>query len=504
MPHFLIMLLKINLVLILFAAAYYLILRRLTFYTINRIFLVFGIFFSTIYPFIDLTDFFHHQQQLNPKVIAFVPQLNQSVKAIIPSKLVDMNWQLLSLIFYVGVVLMAVRLAIQFISLYKMHQKSKPGLVGDDEVRILNEQVSPFSFWQTVYINPALHQEQELQTILAHEKIHVKEWHSLDIILAELSVVFYWFNPGVWLMKKAVKENLEFITDEKILKRGMDKKTYQYSLLDVGNLTPAAAIVNNFNLSDLKKRIKMMNAKRSSRLTLSRYLFLLPVLLVTTLVFTVSGKELNKQLIPLKNAITFKIKSLYQPAITPTVKEAKKIKRNTLVKLNKVADSAAKSTYFIERIMVKTDTSDFDVRALEKFESIRAAVKQLVINDGASKAFIAIKDTANNGNAYAKIEQLKIAFKGKNEALPAVEGAKRNMIIIRTNSKDNKSTDSTATQLKNFFLNGKRLSSEKDLEQLKNDEIKDIHVARNLDKTEFYIFSKKNPEKSSTTKSSGN
>ena len=107
-----------------------------------------------------------------------------------------------------------------------------------------------------------MHNENELNTILTHEQIHVKQWHTLDIILAELSVVFYWFNPGIWLMKRAVKENLEFITDEKILKRGMDKKAYQYSLLDVGNIVPAIEIVNNFNLSDLKKRIKMMNAKR--------------------------------------------------------------------------------------------------------------------------------------------------------------------------------------------------------------------------------------------------
>lgn len=296
MPDFFIILLKINLVLVLFAVAYYLILRRLTFYVLNRVFLVFGILFSTLYPFIDLTDFFHQQNQ---QLVAFVPEFNQKVAKMVPISFFSNYWLWISLLFYVGVVFMAFRLVVQFISLYRMHKKSSPGSVADFNVRILDEPVSPFSFWQTVYINPSLHKERELKTILTHEQIHVKQWHSLDIILAELSVVFYWFNPGVWLMKKAVKENLEFITDEKILKQGIDKKAYQYSLLDVGNLIPAVEIVNNFNLSDLKKRIQMMNVKRSSKFTLSRYLLVFPVLLVTTLAFTVSKKDIQQQLKPL-------------------------------------------------------------------------------------------------------------------------------------------------------------------------------------------------------------
>lgn len=301
MPDFIIILLKINLVLILFAAAYYLILRRLTFYVINRVFLVFGILFSTLYPFIDLTDFFHNQNQ---QIVAFVPELNQKVATMVPLDFISNYWLWISMLFYVGVLIMAVRLVIQFVSLYRMHKKSSPGSIADFEVRILDEPVSPFSFWQTVYINPTLHKEKELQTILTHEQIHVKEWHSLDIILAELSVVFYWFNPGVWLMKRAVKENLEYITDEKILKKGIDKKDYQYSLLDASNLIPAVEIVNNFNLADLKKRIKMMNVKRSSKLTLSRYMLVLPVLLLTTLAFTVSKKDIKKHLSPITNVIS--------------------------------------------------------------------------------------------------------------------------------------------------------------------------------------------------------
>jgi hypothetical protein len=290
MPSFLLTLIKINLVLAFFVMAYFLILRRLTFYSLNRLFLVFGILFSSLYPFIDLTDLFYSQQQ----IVAFVPAINEKVTRFGLSNFIITYWPYIRLLLYAGIVVMAIRLTLQFITLYKLHKSSAPDLVDNVPVRRLKELVSPFSFWQTIYINPSLHQEKDLKSILAHEHIHIRQWHTLDILLAELSVVFYWFNPGVWLMKKAIKENLEFITDEKVLKTGIDKKAYQYSLLDVGNLAASNRLTNSFTISDLKKRIRMMNARRSSRLTLSRYALVVPVLLLITLLSTVSKREIKE------------------------------------------------------------------------------------------------------------------------------------------------------------------------------------------------------------------
>jgi len=154
---------------------------------------------------------------------------------------------------------------------------------------------APFSFWQSIYINPENLNPGDLQSIIQHEQVHITEWHTLDILLAEISVIFYWFNPGVWLMKKAVRENIEFITDRKILQKGMDSKAYQYSLLNVSfATTTSAGITNHFNFSTLKKRIKMMNAKRSSNVNLTRYAFLVPAVVVLLLIFSFSKAGLVK------------------------------------------------------------------------------------------------------------------------------------------------------------------------------------------------------------------
>lgn len=295
MQALLIILLKINLALLLFAAAYYFVLRRLTFYAINRSFLLFGIIFSSIYPFIDLTELFYQQKSM--VIVEWIPAMNQQVKSLAPTIFESVYWKWMIGIFSIGALLMGIRLVRQFISLYLLHKRSEKSLINNTPVRIVDEQLSPFSFWKNIYINPSLHKTGELEHIISHENIHVRQLHTADIILAELSVVFYWFNPGVWLIKKAIKENLEFITDEKVLKAGTDRKSYQYSLLDVGQLKPATAIANSFNLSDLKKRIRMMNARRSSKLTLGRYVFVLPILIFISLAFTVAKKEIINDMI---------------------------------------------------------------------------------------------------------------------------------------------------------------------------------------------------------------
>ncbi|PST82490.1 hypothetical protein C7T94_07375 [Pedobacter yulinensis] len=287
MPQLVLALLKINLVLLLFAGVYYLLLRKLTFYRLNRFFLVFGIAFSSVYPFVNLSSLFQRQQTIPHHVAELVPQVGDMVPAAF-----ELNaWQWVLVVFYAGAAVMAIRLSLQLFSLYRIHRRSLPGNLYNQPVRLLRDELSPFSFWQTIYINPQLHKSRELETIIDHEKVHVREWHTADILLAELSLVCYWFNPGIWLMKKAVKENIEFLTDAKLLRRGLDRKTYQYSLLEAGNLQAVVPLVNHFNLSDLKKRIRMMNARRSSPFKLSVYIVALPMLLLLSLAFTIHAKK---------------------------------------------------------------------------------------------------------------------------------------------------------------------------------------------------------------------
>jgi bla regulator protein blaR1 len=294
MPALFLFLFKVNIALVLFCLGYYLVLRHLTFYTLNRIYLVGAILFSSLYPNINLSDFAQRHQLTQPVQTVI---LNWKIPAenFVKPLYQPNYWHWVEVVFWAGVILFAVRLIMQLFSLYKLYRQSKPGQVHDCPVRLIRDDISPFSFWRSIYINPSKLSPSELKSVLEHEQVHVSEWHTLDILLAELSTIFYWFNPGVWLMKKAVRENIEFITDRKSLQKGMDSKEYQYSLVSVGLAATSNNIVNHFNMSTIKKRIIMMNTKRSAGYSLTRYVFLVPVVIALLLIFSLSKAEVAKK-----------------------------------------------------------------------------------------------------------------------------------------------------------------------------------------------------------------
>lgn len=294
----LVYLLKANIALTLFYLAYRFGLRRLTFYTLNRFFLLAGIVCSATFPFIDPAALFQQQVPLHETVGTYVPDL-AALNARPSTPLINI---ILIYIFWTGVLVMGLRFLIQLFSLWKLHHQTTIAAVNDQEVRVTAKKLSPFSFLSNIYINPALHSPSELSAIIQHEQIHVKQLHSLDIILGELNRIFYWFNPGAWLMSIAIRENLEFITDRCVLQQGMDAKTYQYSLVQVSGIPNATAIANHFNFSHLKQRIMMMNKKKSSRYQLVRYLLLGCLVGVALLSLNISraGNKVSKSITQMK------------------------------------------------------------------------------------------------------------------------------------------------------------------------------------------------------------
>jgi hypothetical protein len=286
MPAFLVAVGKINLVLSLFVVVYYLVLRKLTYYTINRLFLLFGIVFSCLYPFIDLSNLFIGHE--SNTVTVLVPQITKPLRVIVEAKTTPFFVPWLYLIFLSGTTWLFLRFIKQGRSLYKIHKASQPAFVDEWPVQLMSEQVGAFSFGRKIYINPTLHSSEAIKTIVAHERIHVTQWHTIDILLVEICMVLYWFNPLAWLLRKAVKENLEFIADHEVLRSGADKKTYQYSLLHATGAGAQLPMTSQFNLIDLKQRILMMNKKRSSRSTLVRYILFVPSIIGFCLLLTIS------------------------------------------------------------------------------------------------------------------------------------------------------------------------------------------------------------------------
>jgi len=143
------------------------------------------------------------------------------------------------------------------------------------------------SFFTYIFIDPAAIKEDSFNHILEHESIHKREWHSIDRILAELFVIINWFNPVAWMFRRSVIENLEYLADSAVLRKGTDPTKYQLSILN--QYIGSASISNQFS-SQIKNRINMLNKnyKLGSRWKLA---LLLPITALAFFVVSCTDKD---------------------------------------------------------------------------------------------------------------------------------------------------------------------------------------------------------------------
>lgn len=181
-------------------------------------------------------------------------------------------------IYLIGLGIFLINFLVQFGIL--MYYRIKYPTLKDGRMTIVEMpgDKAPFSFLNMIYINPTKYDYDTYEQILAHEKIHITKWHSADIFLSELALIFQWFNPFAWYYRKAVEHNLEYLTDQEMLASGANAEVYQMNLLKVSVPELPLALSTNYNQSFLKKRIQMMNAKKSSAQSTWKYLFILPIL----------------------------------------------------------------------------------------------------------------------------------------------------------------------------------------------------------------------------------
>lgn len=272
-------LLKANVALLLFAAAYFGLLRRLTFFTLNRFYLLFALMFAAVYPTLPVPALLP-VEAATPVALVVMEASGGGPGALAGPVVPPVDWAAVGLGLYaIGAAILLVRLLVQLLSLRRRQQQSQPAVINGLPVRVLAGAVSPFSFWQTIYLNPAQHPAPELAAVLCHELVHVRQWHTLDVLLAQLALAAAWCNPAAWLLRRALLDNLEFLADHAVLQDGLDRRAYQYSLLRLSHEAAAPSLVSSFTFPTLKNRVIMMNTPASALTQTGRYLLALPLAL---------------------------------------------------------------------------------------------------------------------------------------------------------------------------------------------------------------------------------
>jgi len=310
--------------LILFYFAYYFLLRRETFFNSNRWFLLIGLLTSVVLPFVVYT-----------KVVwvapAPLPNLNYS-QVYIPQNIekesFEINWDLVSLAIYsIGFSAFMIKFALDFYSLNCVLKGKKIQQQADFKFVDIEENIAPFSYFDYIVYNSSMYSESELESILEHEKVHSDQNHTIDVLVARVFCVLFWFNPIIWLYKKAILQNLEFIADSEAAKKISDKKAYQYTLLKITTHESCVAITNHFYQSLIKKRIVMLNKNQSKKRNYWKYYAVIPALVAFVLLFQIKTiaqekKEVQKVSEKITSVDVYKIKS------TTTDQELKEVAQN--------------------------------------------------------------------------------------------------------------------------------------------------------------------------------
>jgi len=270
-------LLKVSALMGVFYLAYFLFLRKETFFNSNRWFLLAGLITSLALPFVTYTKIVW----VDPTPVTYnynaVSQAYHYVPAQEPA--FEINWfQILLVLYGIGMSVFFLKFLIDCFAIKKLIEKPK-AIKRSNFYLIDTEKVqSPFSFFNYIVYNSSILKDDELENILHHEKVHSAQKHSLDMLVAQIFCIAFWFNPIVWLYKKAIAQNLEFIADAEATKNVDDIKSYQKTLLKVTMQSQCIAITNPFYQSLIKKRIVMLNKNQSSKKNYWKYLVVVPLL----------------------------------------------------------------------------------------------------------------------------------------------------------------------------------------------------------------------------------
>ena len=270
-------LVEINIITIFLYGFYRLLFTNDTFFSWRRFMLLNTYLIALLVPFADFSNWIRIHEATQNMASTYAETVLSEATSL-PSKATVLSWNTILLWIYMGGVCMfLLRFVIQLIGIYRLAKKTEVSTIKGIKVHIIEKNESPFSFFRWIFVNPEVRYESQLQEILIHEQCHVEQKHSIDVVLAELFTIVCWFNPFAWLLKREIRLNLEYLADLYVVQVECDQKSYQYHLLGMTYHKNVSTILNNFNDLLLKKRIKMMNRRRSRLIVKAKYTLLIPV-----------------------------------------------------------------------------------------------------------------------------------------------------------------------------------------------------------------------------------
>lgn len=288
-----------------FYAFYYLLLRRLTFFTINRWYLMATLALSFIVPVITIpvgqqylpvmrqTVYVESQELQRPAQIVNIvkpierfsrttPQITLQQPTL--AKPVSIHWaDIFRMIYVLASATLFIRLILTIAKFFWNIKGKERSKLGNVKVIKGDKSFNNGSFLNYIFLNDDALSVDEIRQIVEHEVLHVKLYHSIDRLLVKVAQAALWFNPFVYLYARSIEENHEFEVDREMGK-STDKSQYADLLLHL-SITGSGGLYHSFSKMPLKRRINMLFTKPTNRMKKTIYLLVLPLVLISCLAF---------------------------------------------------------------------------------------------------------------------------------------------------------------------------------------------------------------------------
>lgn len=277
MTPFLLYMLKVAACLSLFYAFFLAVLRRETYFHLNRLYLVGSLLLAFLLPAFPVASPFLTAPigaaGARPPAMAASTPAPFSPAAALP------------FVYAAGAAFFLLRLGAHLVRLAGLVRRSGIRRAGAYRIVAVDRDFAPFSFLGLVFINARRIADGDLRRILAHEGVHVRQGHTFDVLLMELVVILQWFNPFVWPYKKALRETHEYLADAGVIAQGFGPVGYRRLVFEQHVGAALFEFGNNFKQSQIKRRITMMSKNQSSGASRLKLLLAVPLVLALVLVF---------------------------------------------------------------------------------------------------------------------------------------------------------------------------------------------------------------------------
>lgn len=367
-------LIKSGIALCVFYLFYWLLMHKSTHFGLNRITLASSLVASLVLPLINI--------HFTPEVaVASLPVISLDLTTVVQSvSKQEPAWgvrEMVLLIYFSGLAITLSRLIYQSIYIQAIAKMSKSITIGEHTIVLIDKDITPFAYFSKIFIPASKVDETSFESILEHEKSHLRQFHFIDLLLIEIVTIVQWFNPIVWLYERSLKEVHEYMADEEVLKKGISKGNYQALLVNQALGGPVFTISHQFNQSLILKRIVMMTRMKSPQLAKIRVFLFIPLTAVLLMAF--SNPE------PLMNPIVEKVQSLTQQITQPGAlsgnlkhQSVSAIESSTITIKGKVIDGSTSKPIKGVNIMVKGTTTGTTTDELGAFE-IKADASNILL-----------------------------------------------------------------------------------------------------------------------------